>query len=76
MMKNAEDCKPCPFCGAGTGNIYIVPVSGYLDESVGIFCNACKQTVVLEENDQEGFTDICKDRAIRAWNRRDGWKMP
>ena len=69
-----EVLKPCPFCGAGTGNLYIVSVNGYLDDTVGIFCNSCKQTITLEANDQEGFTDVCKARAIEAWNRRSDEK--
>lgn len=63
--------EPCPFCGADKWNLYIVEVNGYLDSTVGIFCNGCKQTIILEENDQEGFTEEAKEKAIKAWNRRE-----
>ena len=63
-----EELKPCPFCGAPYP--YITFEHGYLDESAIIFCNACKISVKLEENDQEGFNDETKRKAIEAWNRR------
>lgn len=39
-------------------------------ETIGIFCNNCKQTVTLEDNEIEGDNDETRVRAIEAWNRR------
>lgn len=66
------DLKPCPFCGCGDGSLYIVTVDQRGYETVGIFCNACKQKVILEENEWGGDTIPCRMRAIEAWNRRAG----
>lgn len=60
--------KPCPFCGVRYP--YITFERGYIDDSAVVFCNACKISVKLEENDQEGFNDAAKEKAIEAWNRR------
>ena len=49
-----EELKPCPFCGCGTGALYVVTIEQHGYDTVGIFCNACKQTVILEENEWEG----------------------
>ena len=66
-----QDLKPCPFCGCDHGNLYIVRAENkYGFETVGIFCNSCKQTVVLEENEWEGDTEKTREKAIEAWNRR------
>lgn len=62
------DVKNCPFCGSS--DIYITHEPGYLDDSVVIFCNNCKVSVKLEENDQEGFSDEAIRKAVEAWNRR------
>ena len=67
-----NDLKPCPFCGCGEGSLYIVTVEQHGYETVGIFCNACKQTVTLECNEWEGLNEDTKERAIEAWNRRAG----
>ena len=58
----------CPFCGSNA--IYITHEPGYLDDSAIIFCNCCKVSVKLEENDQEGFNDETVRKAVEAWNRR------
>ena len=60
--------KPCPFCG--TPYPYITFEHGYIDDSAVIFCNNCKISVKLEENDQEGYNATTKRKAIEAWNRR------
>lgn len=70
-----KELKPCPFCGADYHSLYFVMTGEYLDrkihaETVGIFCNICKQTVTLEENEIEGDTEETRARAIKAWNRR------
>lgn len=65
-----DELKPCPFCGCGEGTLYIVAVEQRGYETVGIFCNACKQTVTLEDNEWEGLNDKTKEKAIEAWNRR------
>lgn len=65
-----DELKPCPFCGALYPYITFEP--GYIDDSAVVFCNACKISVKLEENDQEGFNDDTKRKAIEAWNRRAG----
>ena len=65
-----DKLKPCPFCGCGTGDLYIVTIETYYNETVGIFCNGCKQTVILEENEEEGDTEKSRRKAIEAWNRR------
>ena len=64
-----ERLKPCPFCGAPYMGLYWVTDDG---DTLGIFCNHCKQTVTLEENEWEGDTADTKRRAIKAWNRRAG----
>ena len=65
------ELKTCPFCGCGDGSLYIVTVEQHGYETVGIFCNACKQTVTLEYNEWEGLSDKTKEKAIKAWNRRE-----
>ncbi len=66
-----ESLEPCPFCGCDYGNLYIVTSENKFGfDTIGIFCNGCKQMVVLEENEWEGDTEETKDRAIEAWNRR------
>lgn len=68
MKTMNEKLKPCPFCGVPYP--YITFERGYLDDSAVVFCNACKISVKLEENDQEGYNDVTKRKAIEAWNRR------
>ena len=65
-----EKLKPCPFCGCGTGNLYFVTIEQHGFDTVGIFCNGCKQTVILEENEWEGDNEQSRRKAIEAWNRR------
>lgn len=66
----ANKLKRCPFCGCGTGELYIVLFEQHGYDTVGIFCNCCKQTVILEENEWEGDTMKARRKAIDAWNRR------
>ena len=66
----SEELKPCPFCGCGVGNLYIVTIKQRGFDTVGIFCNGCKQTVILEENEWEGDNDQSRKKAIEAWNMR------
>ena len=68
--RECDALKPCPFCGCGTGNLYIVTIEQHGFDTVGIFCNGCKQTVILEENEWEGDNEQSRIRAIEAWNRR------
>lgn len=63
-----DKLKPCPFCGSL--NVYKTFEHGHIDYSAIIFCNACKVSVKLEENDQEGINEITEHKAIEAWNRR------
>ena len=63
-----SELKPCPFCG--TPYPYITFEHGYIDDSAVVFCNHCKISVKLEENDQEGYNATTKRKAIEAWNRR------
>lgn len=65
-----ERLKPCPFCGMTYECLYWVVTEerGYI--TLGIFCNNCKQTVTLEENEWEGDSEDVKRKAIKAWNRR------
>ena len=65
-----RELKPCPFCGCGTGNLYVVTIEQHGFDTVGIFCNGCKQTVILEENEWEGDNEQSRKKAINAWNRR------
>ena len=60
--------KPCPFCGSTW--LYITTEHGWLSDSTVIFCNSCKASVKLEENDQEGMTEETRQRAIEHWNKR------
>jgi Lar family restriction alleviation protein len=63
--------KPCPFCGTPNTNLYFVKVDApHGFDTVGIFCNSCKQTVILEENEWEGEDSKTREKAIEAWNRR------
>ena len=66
-----RELKPCPFCGMPNTELYWVVTDqrGY-GSTLGIFCNNCKQTVTLEENEWEGDTADTKRKAIEAWNRR------
>ena len=62
--------KPCPFCGSDI--LYFVVDNN--TDTVGIFCNWCKQTTTFEENEWEGDTTSAKTRAADAWNMRaDAW---
>jgi Lar family restriction alleviation protein len=73
LMQKGEpmsELKPCPFCGAPYP--YITFEHGYIDDSAVVFCNHCKISVKLEENDQEGYNATTKRKAIEAWNRRVG----
>ena len=70
-LMDESKLKPCPFCAAPNTNLYFVNVDaphGY--DTVGIFCNFCKQTVILEENEWEGDSVETRDKATEAWNRR------
>ena len=70
--------KSCPFCGSK--DLYIIetmigrdaPFMSADDKTVGIFCNTCKQKVILEENEDEGRNLNTERRAVEAWNRRVG----
>jgi len=74
-MSELKLCE-CPFCGSNDQYIlkmkidYEAPFMSADDCTVGIFCNTCKQTVILEDNEMEGFNDDTVRRAIAAWNRR------
>lgn len=59
---------PCPFCGSD--DIYVTYEHGYLDDSAVVFCNSCKVSVKLEENDQEGINGETMMKAVEAWKRR------
>lgn len=67
-QEHKKELKPCPFCGSE--NVYLHSKDGYADETTVIFCNACKSTVFIEDNEEEGYDDKTIDRAIEAWNRR------
>lgn len=59
---------PCPFCGSS--DLYVTYMNGYLDDTAVVFCNTCKVSAVLEENEEQGSTDQTRARAIEAWNTR------
>lgn len=61
--------KPCPFCGSN--DIYDTFEYGLHDETAIIFCNTCKISVKLEENNEEGNTENTRKKAAEAWNRRE-----
>lgn len=63
-----KNLKPCPFCGSE--DIYVTFEHGYLDVSAVVFCNTCKVSAKLEDNDQEGFNDRTARMAVDAWNKR------
>ena len=67
-----ERLRPCPFCGMPYTELYWVTTEQHGNDTLGIFCNHCKQTVTLEENEWEGDTADTKRKAIKAWNRRAG----
>ena len=61
--------KPCPFCGST--QIYVTHTRYYdNDDTVCVFCNACKQYVVLEANEAEELNGRTKAAAVAAWNTR------
>lgn len=64
------ELKPCPFCGMPSTELYWVITEQHEYNTLGIFCNNCKQTVTLEENEWEGDTADARRKAIKAWNRR------
>ena len=66
--KRMSELESCPFCGST--DIYKTFEPGYIDDSAIIFCNSCKISVKLEENDQEGYNDKTIAKAVDAWNRR------
>ena len=63
-----SELLPCPFCGSS--DIYVTSMYGYIDDTAVVFCNTCKVSAVLEENEELGITDKRKTRAIEAWNTR------
>ena len=64
-----NELKPCPFCGST--QIYVTHTRYYYNEdTVCVFCNSCKQHVILEDNEAEGLNDKTRERAIAAWNTR------
>lgn len=63
-----EKLKSCPFFG--TDNFYITTFEQYGFDTVGIFCNACKLKIILEENEGEGDSEQSRKKAVNAWNRR------
>ena len=63
-----DKLRPCPFCGSE--DIYVTLETGYIDDSVVVFCNTCKVSLKLEDNDQEGDSTYSRIRAVKAWNRR------
>ena len=68
MLNEEIKLKPCPFCGGD--NLYVVNVKGYLDSTVGVFCNWCKVILLHEDNEEEGDIPDTRRRAVIAWNRR------
>lgn len=75
-----KQLEPCPFCGSK--DLYIVEHmigrdASFMcadDKTVGIFCNTCKQLVILEANEDEGRNLNTEQKAVVAWNRRVGPK--
>ena len=69
-----ERMKPCPFCGAPYTELYWTRIEEHPHgfDTLGIFCNNCQQTIILEENVWEGESAYTKRKAIKAWNRRVG----
>ena len=65
-----KELLPCPFCGCDYGNLYFVTMDQCGYHTLGIFCNGCKQTTILEENEWEDDTASARKRAIDAWNQR------
>lgn len=67
-----EELKPCPFCGMPHTELYWVTITSekYGYETLGIFCNNCKQVVTLEANDWGGDSAFTRQNATEAWNRR------
>ena len=59
---------PCPFCGSS--DLYVTFMKGYLDDTAVVFCNTCKVSAVLEENEEQGSTDQTRAKAVAAWNTR------
>lgn len=64
------ELKPCPFCGMPNTELYWVTTEQHGYDTLGIFCNNCKQTVILEENEWEDDTEETRRKAAEAWNRR------
>lgn len=60
---------PCPFCGSK--QVFAVSTQLQdLEETVCITCTTCKQYVVLECNEGEGFDYETLTKAKAAWNTR------
>ena len=64
---------PCPFCGSS--DLYVTFMKGYLDDTAVVFCNTCKVSAVLEENEEQGSTDQTRARAIEAWNTHSNYEV-
>jgi hypothetical protein len=62
--------SPCPFCGFDHRELSFVTIGQDGYRTLGIFCHGCRQTVIVEENECDGDTKECREKAIAAWNRR------
>ena len=69
-----ENIKPCPFCG-GKGEVKAAK-KDYIGFTIWCECEKCyaKTSGYCPELKDESVAleniDICRDKAIKAWNRR------
>lgn len=70
--ERTAELLPCPFCGSTQVDVISITHTRYIDndDTVCVFCDTCRQAVILESNEAEGATETTLSKAIGAWNTR------